>query len=142
MLPRRTVLVVEDDGPMLDLLVWVLRRDGYEVEEAQHGEEATAAVERPRTPADRLCLVLLDMRLPLVDGQGVLYHLAQRGDSVPVVVVSAYPDAIRAARAAGVQATISKPFELAHLLAVVKQHCLVQQLGTGRRRWAMRRSCL
>jgi CheY-like chemotaxis protein len=123
--PRQTILVVEDDIVLLDLLAWVLRQGGYQVEEALDGEEAIRAVDRPRSPDEPLDLVLLDLQLPLVSGLDVLEHLAQHGNPVPVVVASAYDHRLDNARAAGAQATISKPFALAHLLTTVKRCCAV-----------------
>ena len=58
--------------------------------------------------------------LPQVSGLGVLDHLKECGSKLPVVAMSASLPALAAARAAGTQATVAKPFDLNHLVTVVE----------------------
>jgi len=74
------VLLVEDDDAIAEPLASGLRREGFEVTRAATGVEALAA-----QGAD---LVLLDLRLPDVDGFTVCRELRARSD-VPIIVVSA-----------------------------------------------------
>ena len=79
-----TILIVEDDPDIVDLLQYTLEREGYPVLVAQNGEKGLAEAQR-RRPG----LILLDLMLPEVDGLTVLRRLRASGDSVPVIVLSA-----------------------------------------------------
>src|SRR5256885_5945283 len=83
-----TVLLVEDEPPVRELVAELLREEGYEVREARDGVEAIRTLDESLLPSGRACLILLDMMLPRVDGVGVLRHLAERGAHVPVVAMS------------------------------------------------------
>ena len=67
---QRTVLVVDDEPIIRELLADVLRDNGYHVMEAQDGAAAIRALDHHGLPAQHLCGVLLDMMLPEVDGLG------------------------------------------------------------------------
>ena len=121
-----TVLVVEDEPPVRELVTDFLRGEGYEVAEASDGAEAIRALATYRPPTGHFCGVLLDMMLPRVDGVGVLLHLAESGVATPVVAMSASGEHLVAAAAAGAKATLAKPFDLDHLLAVVARYCPCQ----------------
>ena len=118
-----TVLLVEDEPPVRELVAELLREEGYEVREARDGAEAIRALDDCLLPSGRACLILLDMMLPRVDGVGVLRHLAERGTHVPVVAMSASRKQLAVAEAAGVDSVVPKPFDLDDLLAVVERNC-------------------
>jgi CheY-like chemotaxis protein len=118
-----TILVVEDQPPLRGLLREALEAAGYEVVEAWHGAQAIEAIDRSQPPARGLCLILLDLFLPYVDGLGVLQHLAARRIFVPVVAVSAHPDLLEEAAASGAKDTLAKPFDVDELLATVSRYC-------------------
>ncbi len=84
----RRILVVEDDYDIRIGVARVLRDEGYEVEVVADGEDARAAVNR-----DRPGLILLDLMLPVVSGQELLQELRASGNTVPVVVITAAPNA-------------------------------------------------
>ena len=92
------LLIVEDDPAIADVYAFPLRLDGYEVEIASDGEAALArlAIEVP-------AMMLLDIRLPKIDGLQVLERLRAAGNQVPVVVLSNHMDSetIRRAYALG-----------------------------------------
>ena len=119
-----SILVVEDDPAVRDLVAACLDMEGYTVEEAQDGAEAIDALNQQRRPLDPLQLVLLDMMLPDVDGLEVLRHWAVAGAPVPVVAMSANSQLLSAAMAAGAQAALAKPFDIQQLVAVVERHRL------------------
>src|SRR3954466_1013373 len=116
-----TVVVVEDEAPIRDLIAEVLRSEGYAVAEATDGVQALHLLDKhaPEHP----CLVLLDMMLPHLDGQDVLKHLARRQVDVPVVAMSANHQLLTTAVRAGAQATLPKPFDLGGLLELVERYC-------------------
>lgn len=81
------ILLVEDDGSVADMYGLKLGLDGFEVERAPDGRAALDAI--ARQPPQ---LVLLDVRMPGLDGFGVLAALAERPVSPPVVMLSSYSD--------------------------------------------------
>jgi CheY-like chemotaxis protein len=66
-------------------------------------------------------VVLLDMRMPILDGWGFVRAIRERGISLTVVVMTAAADARRWAREIGAQGVLAKPFELDDLLAAVQR---------------------
>lgn len=113
------VLHIDDDETCAELVRQILaRRPGVELQQADDGAKALALARR--SPFD---LVLLDVGLPDVSGDTVLYRL--RGDpataDVPVVMVSADATDAQVARsmAAGATAYLTKPLVVAELLAVI-----------------------
>lgn len=113
--PDRTILVVDDDEAILDVVADVLRFEGYPVETAVDGAEALAAVER-RPPA----LVLLDMRMPGVDGWAFARTVAERGIELRILVMTAARDAEGWAEEIGAQGYLAKPFDIGELLDAVR----------------------
>src|SRR4051794_29193952 len=113
--PAPTVLVVEDEPLIRQLLTDLLRGEGYNVLVARNGCDALRTVNEQPVPAKSPRVVLLDMMLPGIDGIGVLQQLAAPGDRVPVVAMSASRQYLVAAQATGADAVLSKPFDLDHL---------------------------
>ena len=108
---QRRILVVEDNPLNLKLVRDVLNFAGYDVIEAQSGEEGLRAAKE--TPPD---LVLMDLQLPGIDGTETLHRLRQDtlGPDVPVVAVTAFAmaeDKERASRA-GFDGYIEKPISV------------------------------
>jgi DNA-binding response OmpR family regulator len=82
-----SVLIVDDDRALRKLLRAYLEQESISVAEAATGEEALAAI--ANAPPS---LVLLDVRLPGLDGFEVLQRLDARGDAVPVIMVTSLED--------------------------------------------------
>jgi DNA-binding response OmpR family regulator len=114
---RPAILVVDDDPELRHVIRWALEEEGWAVETAADGQQALeqACRRRPR-------LVILDMGLPRLDGNGVAAGLRTvYGDTVPIVVITADGQAVDKARRVGAHAHLSKPFEIDDLCAVVHQ---------------------
>ena len=111
-----TVLVVDDDTSILDTVSAILSGEGYDVVSAASGEEALAAVTRKRP-----LVLLLDMRMPVMDGWAVARALRSRGISVPIVVMTAADSAKRWADEVGAEGYLAKPFGLDDLLTAVQR---------------------
>jgi two-component system cell cycle response regulator DivK len=111
--PRR-ILVVEDNPLNLKLVRDVLQYAGYDVIEAQSGEEGVRAAQ-----ADPPDLVLMDLQLPGIDGTETLRRLRQGslGRDVPVVAVTAFAMAEDRERAslAGFDGFVEKPISVREL---------------------------
>ena len=110
------ILVVDDDPTILATVSETLDLEGYVVLTATNGAEALDAVERARPS-----VVLLDMRMPVLDGWGFMRAARERGFSLSVVVMTAAADARRWANEIGAHAVLAKPFELDDLIAVIQR---------------------
>ena len=110
------ILVVDDDPTILATVSEALDFEGFPVVTATNGAEALEAVDR--TPPS---LVLLDMRMPVLDGWGFMRAVRERGLSLTVVVMTAAADARRWAREIDAQGVLAKPLELDDLLGAVER---------------------
>jgi CheY-like chemotaxis protein len=111
------ILVVEDDVSILDLVLQILRSEGYSAVGAKNGVEGLVEVDRA-LPS----LILLDMRMPRMDGWEFAAALRRRGIASPVVVMTAAENAKRWADEVGAQGYVEKPFEFDELLDMVARH--------------------
>ncbi|MBI3971711.1 MAG: response regulator [Chloroflexi bacterium] len=112
------VLVVEDDVPIRLLVREVLTDEGYIVKDAPNGAAALDVLDG-WTPH----VILLDMRMPVMDGWQFLEAYRRRsGPHAPVVVCTAAVDPAK--RAAAVQAddVLSKPFDVDQLVEIVETY--------------------
>lgn len=110
------ILVIDDDPAILATVADILSDEGYSVRTAGNGAEGLEAVEQQRPT-----MILLDMRMPVLDGWGVARALRERGLAVPLVVMTAAQDARRWGQEVGAAHTLAKPFDLVDLLTVVEQ---------------------
>ncbi|HET9594926.1 MAG TPA: response regulator [Anaeromyxobacteraceae bacterium] len=112
---RCDVLVVEDDADLASLLQMIVAEAGYEVRTAPDGAQALALVAE-RMPA----LVLLDMRMPVMNGWEFARAFRERhGRAAPVVVVTAAEDARARAEEIEADGWLEKPFEIDDVLRIV-----------------------
>jgi two-component system phosphate regulon response regulator PhoB len=131
---RPTILVVEDEAPLLTLLRYNLERQGFRVEEAADGQEALLRVAEARPD-----LVLLDWMLPALSGLEVCRQLRRRPGTrdLPIIMVTARgedQDAVRALDT-GADDHIAKPFAMEALLARIR--ALLRRSGPGAARGAV-----
>jgi two-component system response regulator PilR (NtrC family) len=112
-----SVLLVDDEPDILELLELTLRKMGLEVDRAENVREALT-----KLTTRRYDLCLTDMRLPDGDGLQVVQHIAQRNLDVPVAVITAHGNMENAVTAlkAGAFDYLSKPVSLDQLRALVK----------------------
>jgi CheY-like chemotaxis protein len=84
----KTILLVEDNEDVRELVGMVLRDGGYEVCEAENGQDA---LDRLETMSATPCLLLLDLMMPVMGGEELLRILRERNilSALPVVVLSA-----------------------------------------------------
>jgi two-component system, NtrC family, response regulator PilR len=121
-----SVLLVDDEPDILELLELALRKMGLEVDKAGNVREALA-----KLAAHRYDLCLTDMRLPDGDGLQVVQHIAQRNLDVPVAVITAHGNMENAVTAlkTGAFDYLSKPVSLDQLRALVKSALNLPQAG-------------
>ena len=113
----RAILVVDDDVEILAMLRDFLEGEGLTVRTATNGAEALDMVDDIK-PA----LILLDMRMPVLDGWGFAARLRERHATYPVVVMTAAESARRWADDIGANGYIAKPFDVNELLQLIERH--------------------
>ena len=117
---QKTILVVEDEPPHLELLKRIFEGAGYRVLGAQDGSEAK---EIYRQSAAEIDLVLCDMALPKLGGWTVYLSLKEINPRVKMILTSGYLDAKVKSDfvAAGVKDFIAKPYIAETILESVRQ---------------------
>jgi DNA-binding response OmpR family regulator len=116
-LSHPVVLVVDDDLQIRQTIRWALEEEGFVVETASDGQQALE-----RATSARPALVVLDMRLPLVDGAAVADGLrSSLKVPPPIVLITADDRPAEKARRVGAYAYLEKPFELDDLVATVRR---------------------
>ncbi len=113
---EKTILVVEDDRNISQLLQMYLKKEGYVVHAAYDGGEAVKMFETVQPD-----LVLLDLMLPVLDGWGVCRAIRQQGDT-PIIMLTAkgeVDDKVLGLRQ-GADDYITKPFEMREVIARVE----------------------
>jgi DNA-binding NtrC family response regulator len=117
-MPKRKILVVDDEESMRYFLNRSLKRKGFAVETVESGEAALAAVERD--PPD---LILLDLHLPGIDGIEVLRELRQRKTLSLVLLMTGFGTVERAldAMREGAADFVTKPFETEVVLGKIEE---------------------
>jgi DNA-binding response OmpR family regulator len=111
------ILLVDDEQPIQTLLSFPLQRDGYEVVVAADGREALARYEEQ--PVD---LVVLDVMLPRMDGLEVCKRLRAKGETVPIIMLTAKSEEIDKVLGLelGADDYITKPFSMREFRSRVK----------------------
>jgi CheY-like chemotaxis protein len=109
-----TVLLVDDEEPVRQVARRMLERLGFSVVTASNGAEAVDVYRRRR---DEVACVLLDLTMPVMDGDETLRALQALDEHAPVIITSGYHAHELSARFAGrrLAGVLQKPFELARL---------------------------
>jgi DNA-binding response OmpR family regulator len=112
------ILVVDDDKVLTKLLRKLLSDAGFAVQVANNGEEAYAHVRDPSCRG-----MLLDMRMPGINGAELLMLMAADGVEIPVIVMAAFPDyeEDELKQFPNVKRLFHKPFIPEELLAAVRE---------------------
>jgi CheY-like chemotaxis protein len=117
---RQTILIIDDDEVLSDVLSRRLRQQGFNALYADSGQSGLA-----RARADQPSLILLDLRLPDADGFTICEQLADDLEtcSIPVIILSGMerPDILRRCRAAGCLYYLRKPYDPNALLIIIRQ---------------------
>jgi DNA-binding response OmpR family regulator len=111
------ILLVDDEQPIQTLLSFPLQRDGYEVVQAADGAEALA-----RYSEQIFDLVVLDVMLPRMDGLEVCRRLRAKGETVPIIMLTAKSEEIDKVLGLelGADDYITKPFSMREFRSRVK----------------------
>ena len=110
------VLVVDDDDSIRSMVAEVRDLEGYTVATAANGVEALQFVEEQRP-----LLVLLDMRMPVLDGWGFARELKTPGVKLPILVMTAARSAlVPGLSKIDADGFVAKPFDFADLVSAVQ----------------------
>ncbi len=123
---KERILIVDDDMAIRDGCAQVLIRTGREVYQAGSGAEAQEMIEKLEFE-----LILLDLKLPDLNGLDLLLHIRERDSIVPVVMITAYGtihNAVEAMRL-GANDFLPKPFEPEELKLVVNRNLSARKLA-------------
>ncbi len=115
---NETVLVVDDEEPVQHLAKAALKKYGYQVIQAHNGQEA---IEVAKQNKDSIDLVLLDMTMPVMNGEETMKHLRELSPTLPIIATSGYNE-IEALRrfGDGVSGFLQKPYRAVTLAEKVK----------------------
>ena len=112
------VLIVDDDDQIRRLISQTVEREGYSALAASDAGQALVILDRARVD-----VVLLDLHMPgPADGEDLLFLLRDRGDDVPIIIVSGFVDDETTTNQPDcVHAVLKKPIEMPHLVETVRQ---------------------
>ncbi len=117
MTPKQ-VLVVDDEQAVREVVALALDYEGYAVVTAPHGKVALAVLRQTRPD-----VVLLDMRMPVMDGwEFARAYRATPGPHAPIVVMTAAEDAAAWARQIDADDVLAKPFDMDDLYRLVEEY--------------------
>ncbi len=122
---KRTIFVVDDEKSHRMMLRAHLEEEGFEVVEATDGQDAVERVkERP------FDLVLIDIRMPIMDGMEALKHIKKITPAVPVIMMTAYGSINSAVEAlkSGAEDYLPKPLDMDEILIKIKKALRFKQL--------------
>jgi two-component system response regulator (stage 0 sporulation protein F) len=116
---NKKVLIVDDQNGIRILLMEVFNSEGYTTFQAANGKLALDIV-RNESPD----LVLLDMKIPGMDGLEILKHLKELDPSIKVIMMTAYGelDMIKEATKLGALMHFTKPFDIDEMRIAVNKH--------------------
>ena len=116
---KKTIAVVDDDRPILDVMSMILRDEGFEVVPYESGE--ALLLDRQ---LERVHLILLDYRLPRQNGAQIATHLKKDKltKDIPVIIISANHNMDKILERVPVDDFIPKPFELSTLMEKVNTY--------------------
>ena len=119
------ILAIDDEQNIRTLIANELTLEGFGVTTAKSGEEGLRLCDK-----EKFDVVLLDIRLPKMNGIEVLRRLKEKTPDVRVIMITAYGDIKTAVESMklGAQDYVTKPFKLSELLALIRQ-----VMGDGRK---------
>jgi CheY-like chemotaxis protein len=113
----KTILVVDDEFGIVEVLEAILSEEGYRVLTAINGQHAFE-----RLAGGRVDLVVSDLMMPVMDGSALLRALRadERYRETPFLLMCSLPESAIAHRISGYTAFLRKPFRIAEMLAAVR----------------------
>jgi DNA-binding NtrC family response regulator len=118
MTEKSKILVVDDEEALRTVLSSELASEGYDVRAAADGQEAIAELEK-----DSYHLMLLDIKMPRMNGFEVLKYVKERHPKTKVVMLTGFADLKNAleSKKLGAEDFVSKPYDLVDLLTTIER---------------------
>ena len=113
------ILVVDDDPAIRMLLAELIQDEGHVAVTAEHGADALSQLDAGLVPE----LIILDMRMPVMDGWAFARSLVERGIQIPVLVMTAAQSARRWAEEIRADGYLPKPFDIDDFSRKLHQFC-------------------
>ncbi|WP_310260491.1 response regulator [Fictibacillus barbaricus] len=112
------ILIVDDQYGIRILLNEIFQKEGYKTYQAANGVQALSIVEK-----DRPDLVILDMKIPGMDGLEILRRVKKHDETIQVIIMTAYGelDMIHEAMNLGAITHFAKPFDIDEIRAAVRK---------------------
>ncbi|WP_418791151.1 response regulator [Phosphitispora sp. TUW77] len=122
---KAKILIVDDQRGVRRLLYEAFNEEGYEVEMAASGYEALEKVKNAMPD-----LILMDMKMPGMNGLETLHEIKKINDSVVVIMMTAYGELeiVTEAMKLGIKEYITKPFDINELRATIKKLVMKQKV--------------
>lgn len=116
---KHKILIVDDDCDFVQLLEFDLRKRGYDIVTAFNGEEGLE-----RAKAEKPELIILDIKMPKVDGYTFVRHLKREDETreIPLIVLTSYEPMKDMFKLEGVQDYFVKSADIDNLLIAIKKH--------------------
>lgn len=116
---REKILIVDDQFGIRILLNEILQKEGYHIFQAANGQQALSITERHDPD-----LVLLDMKIPGMDGLEILEEMKKIKPEIRVIIMTAYGELkmIEASKQMGALAHFTKPFDIEEIRVAVKKY--------------------
>jgi DNA-binding response OmpR family regulator len=117
----KKIVVVDDDPDILDALQMTLEDEGYDVTTTEKGEYAENL---RKTNGNLPDLIILDVLLSGRDGRTICQKLKSQQETrhIPVIMISAHPNAKQSVKDVGADDFLAKPFDVDELLALVAKY--------------------
>ncbi len=115
---KSKILVVDDEDTLRTVLSQELKGEGYEVETAADGLLALDAIKQ-----NKFDLVLLDIKMPNMDGFEVLKYIKQNHKDLKIIMLTGFADLKNAieSKKLGAEDFVSKPYDLVDLLTTIER---------------------
>lgn len=117
----KTILAIDDDSDILDAIRFTLEGEGYKVITSEKGEYIENLYDKDNGLPD---LIILDVLLSGKDGRTICKKLKSQKDTkhIPVIMISAHPDAEKSSKEVGADDFLAKPFNISMLLTTVEKY--------------------
>jgi DNA-binding NtrC family response regulator len=121
-IPKRRILVVEDEPMVCDAVEMMLRHDGHSVQTANNAAEALGCMDRAEFD-----LVMTDYAMPHMKGDELARRIKLRNPEMPIVLITAHAEVLQSTGTPlpDIALVISKPFMLETLREAIRQTCPV-----------------
>ncbi len=117
------VLIVDDEAALRRQLMVGLAQHGYEVDKCEEGLSALTKIKAAESKQNPFCCVILDVRLPDIDGLKILQVIKAAYADLPVVVITGYgnEDTVNSVQSHGSSVYLDKPFGMDQLVSLIEQ---------------------